>query len=272
MANLLRKPIGNGLQEGVELVQDINQKNSTLEYVGFKLLKLAPGATYTEQLEKIECCVVAVTGKINVSDGKETFSNLGTRMSVFEKVPTDSVYISNDQTVEVEAVTESYVALCYSPSETTLPTKLIRGVDNSTELRGKGENQRLVHNILPDDCPFANSLLVVEVYTESGNSSSYPPHKHDKDNFPSETFLEETYYHEINPPQGFVFQRVYTDDRSLDETMSVENRDVVVVPEGYHPVAVPAGYTSYYLNVMAGPKRIWKFHNDPDHEWILEQA
>ncbi|NBR40540.1 MAG: hypothetical protein EBT93_14190, partial [Alphaproteobacteria bacterium] len=21
--------------------------------------------------------------------------------------------------------------------------------------------------------------------------------------------------------------------------------------------------------VMAGPKRIWKFHNDPAHEWII---
>ncbi|MCY9389769.1 5-deoxy-glucuronate isomerase, partial [Bacillus haynesii] len=33
----------------------------------------------------------------------------------------------------------------------------------------------------------------------------------------------------------------------------------------------PDGYTSYYLNVMAGPTRKWKFHNDPDHEWILER-
>ncbi|WP_369122226.1 5-deoxy-glucuronate isomerase [Bacillus sp. MBGLi79] len=22
---------------------------------------------------------------------------------------------------------------------------------------------------------------------------------------------------------------------------------------------------------MAGPTRKWKFHNDPDHEWILER-
>ena len=33
----------------------------------------------------------------------------------------------------------------------------------------------------------------------------------------AETQLEETYYHRLNPPQGFAFQRVYTDDRSLDE-------------------------------------------------------
>jgi 5-deoxy-glucuronate isomerase len=45
---------------------------------------------------------------------------------------------------------------------------------------------------------------------------------------------------------------------------------VVMVPEGYHPVGAPHGYTSYYLNVMAGPSREWIFHNDPDHEWIIE--
>src|SRR5699024_7937071 len=65
--------------------------------------------------------------------------------------------------------------------------------------------------------------------------------------------------------------RVYTDDRSLDETMAVENQDCVSVPKGYHPVGVPDGYDLYYLNVMAGPHRKWVFHNDKDHEWILER-
>ena len=82
--------------------------------------------------------------------------------------------------------------------------------------------------------------------------------------------MEETYYHRLNPSQGFAFQRVYTDDLSIDETMTVLDHDVVLVPRGYHPVGAPHGYDLYYLNVMAGPKRIWKFHNDPKHEWIVE--
>ena len=113
-------------------------------------------------------------------------------------------------------------------------------------------------------------MLVVEVITPSGNWSSYPPHKHDRDNLPFESQLEETYYHRINPEQGYVVQRVYNDNKTLDENISAKDRSVVLVPEGYHPVGVPHGYKSYYLNVMAGPKRIWKFHNDPDHEWITE--
>ena len=111
---------------------------------------------------------------------------------------------------------------------------------------------------------------MVEVFTPAGNWSSYPPHKHSVDNVPMESSLEETYYHRINPSQGFSFQRVYTDDRSLDETMAVEDGQVVMVPEGYHPVGAPYGYDLYYLNVMAGPKRVWKFKNDPAHEWMIK--
>ena len=135
--------------------------------------------------------------------------------------------------------------------------------------RGSGTNTRHVQNILPETEP-AHSLLVVEVITPPGHWSSYPPHKHDRDALPDESLLEETYYHRLDPAQGYAVQRVYTDDRSLDETMAVEDRDVVLVPRGYHPVGAPHGYRLYYLNVMAGPRRIWRFRNDPAHEWMVK--
>jgi 5-deoxy-glucuronate isomerase len=115
----------------------------------------------------------------------------------------------------------------------------------------------------------ADSLLVCEVLTPPGHWSSYPPHKHDRDALPDESFLEETYYFRIDPPRGFGLQRVYTEDRSLDETLSVRDRDTVLVPRGYHTVSAPPGYAVYYLNVMAGPARAWAVANDPDHEWTL---
>ncbi|MBC1534362.1 5-deoxy-glucuronate isomerase [Listeria seeligeri] len=267
MTQLLRKPLNETLTPGVKLIHDINEP---LKYVGFRLIEMERDAVYEEQLTELECCVVVLTGKVTVSEGENTFAEIGTRASIFEKIPTDSVYISGGKSFSVKGSSEkACVALCYSQATQDLPTTLIKASDNSIEMRGKYQNKRLVHNILPDTSEIASSLLVVEVYTDGGNFSSYPPHKHDQDNLPHESFLEESYYHEINPQQGFVFQRVYTDDRTLDETMAVEHRNAVVVPEGYHPVGVPDGYDSYYLNVMAGPTRIWKFHNDPDHEWIL---
>jgi 5-deoxy-glucuronate isomerase len=86
---------------------------------------------------------------------------------------------------------------------------------------------------------------------------------------PDESFLEETYYHRISPPHGFALQRVYTADGDLDETLTVRDGDIVLVPRGYHTVSAPPGYALYYLNVMAGPVRAWAVANDPDHEWTL---
>ncbi|WP_088815873.1 MULTISPECIES: 5-deoxy-glucuronate isomerase [Listeria] len=272
MAKLLRKPQNELLKEGITCVHRVTEDNAPLHYVAFMMLDVKKGATYGETLADMEVCIVALTGKITVRTENEVFEQIGTRKSVFEKIPTDSVYVGRGQRFEIAGESEmARVALCYSPTEKALPVRFIPASSNTIEARGKYQNRRLVHNILPDDSDVADSVLVVEVYTEGGNFSSYPPHKHDQNNLPAESFLEESYYHEMNPAQGFVFQRVYTDDRSIDETMTVENRDMVLVPAGYHPVGVPDGYTSYYLNVMAGPERIWKFHNDPAHAWILDR-
>jgi 5-deoxy-glucuronate isomerase len=81
--------------------------------------------------------------------------------------------------------------------------------------------------------------------------------------------LEETYYHRVSPADGFGLQRVYTDDRSLDESLAFADRDTVLVPRGYHTVSAPPGFCVYYLNVMAGPARAWAVSNDPALEWTL---
>jgi 5-deoxy-glucuronate isomerase len=86
---------------------------------------------------------------------------------------------------------------------------------------------------------------------------------------PEESLLEETYYHRISPAHGFALQRVYTADGGLDETVTVRDGDIVLVPRGYHTVSAPPGYELYYLNVMAGPTRAWAVANDPAHEWTL---
>lgn len=271
MANLKRIPVSQPLTEGVIQRQHVTRATDGLEYIELRLLEFSGESCYEESLSDLEVCVVVLTGKATVSDQEQTFTDIGTRSTVFEKIPTDSVYLGINQKLSIKVSKAAKVLLCYSPASQPLPTQLIPASSNRIEQRGINSNQRLVHNILDDQSPISNSLIVVEVFTDSGNWSSYPPHKHDQNNLPLESFLEETYYHEINPQQGFVFQRVYTDDRSLDETMAVENENVVLVPKGYHPVAVPDGYDSYYLNIMAGPIKTWKFHNEPAHEWLLNR-
>jgi 5-deoxy-glucuronate isomerase len=255
--------------EGREIV-DVTPERAGWTHVGFRALRLPAGELVSLDTGARELCVVVLTGTVDVTVDGQTHANLGTRKSVFDETSPAAVYVPPGQRVSVRAASDAEVALCSAPCDTA--SRSVRVIDPATmkrTTRGKGSNTRYVCDILPHDDPTAAHLLVVEVVTPAGHSSSYPPHKHDRDAAPEETLLEETYYHRLNPPQGFAFQRVYTDDRSLDESMAVENHDVVMVPRGYHPVVAPHGYDLYYLNVMAGPHRHWIFKNDPAHEWML---
>ena len=216
-----------------------------------------------------ETCLVVLSGVVSVGAGDLRWSEIGQRRSVFEDVSPFAVYLPPGFPINVSADSEGVeFGVARAPATGKLPPRLIEPGTMRRAARGQGSNTRYVCDILPQDEP-AESVLVVEVRTPAGHSSSYPPHKHDTDNVPVESLLEETYYHRINPSQGFVFQRIYTDARDLDQSLAVEDRNVVLAPRGYHPVVVPHGYESYYLNVMAGPKRVWHFHNDPAHEWML---
>lgn len=266
MANLLSKsrkaqPALNGE------VQKITPKTANWEYVGFEMYHLQAQQTLEFDTETTEVCFVVIAGKATFKTEKETFSHIGNRSTPFERIPPYSLYVPHAQHVSIEAETYLELAICRAPSQGNLPIRLIKPEDVGVEKRGYGNNKRLVHNILPET-ETADSLLVVEVFTDEGNTSSFPSHKHDDKNSSTETYLEETYYHRFSPSQGFALQRVYTDDRSLDECMAVYDGDVVQVPRGYHPVATIAGYDNYYLNVMAGPVRKWRFTWEQDHAWI----
>jgi len=255
-------------------IVDLPMGQGGLRYVGFSAHRLADGAEIVFGSDADELCIVILSGKVSAAvegdGGAMGWEDIGDRASVFEDKSPFAVYIPPRSSIRLAARGDAEVAVARGPGGSgSTAARLITPAQMKRSVRGAGSNTRYVCDILPQTEP-AHSLLVVEVVTPPGNSSSYPPHKHDSDNIPQESQLEETYYHRLNPPQGFAFQRVYTDSRDLDESMCVEDHDVVKVPRGYHPVVVPHGYTSYYLNVMAGPTRVWHFHNDPAHEWMLE--
>jgi 5-deoxy-glucuronate isomerase len=262
MSPLLIKP-AHGAADG--RVHHITPASAGWSYVGFEVFDLAPGQALAQATEGREACLVLLSGRAEVSAGGQDFGTLGERSSPFEGAPW-SVYVPARSRWRVVATTPVELAVCSSPAEGRLPARLIPPGDVGQETRGKGTNTRYVRNILPDSAA-AETLLVVEVVTPGGNWSSYPPHKHDTDAPPRETYLEETYYHRLARP-GFAVQRVYTDDLSLDETMAVADRDVVLVPRGYHPVGAPIGFDLYYLNTMAGPVRQWHFTLAPEHAFL----
>ncbi len=259
-----------GCTSGREIVK-VTPASAGWRYVGFEAWRLVAGEEVAWKDAGRECCVVILSGLARIQAGDFDSGAIGGRASVFEDAAPHAVYLPNGQAMTLAALTDCEIALATAPGRGTYPARLIRPQDMRRTARGQGTNLRYVTDILPADAP-ADSLLVVEVRTPSAHSSSYPPHKHDSDDLPREAALEETYYHRVQPSQGFVFHRVYTDDRAIDASHAVENHDVVMVPRGYHPVVVPHGYESYYLNVMAGARREWVFKNDPAHEWILKKS
>jgi 5-deoxy-glucuronate isomerase len=261
MPNLLRRP------SSATILHDLTPADAGWTYVGFAAHALADGAEIAGDTGARELCIVIVTGAVEVAASGFGGVTLQ-RGDVFEESPA-SVYLPPRTRWRITSEGKSEVALCSAPAEGRLPARVIAAAEVGQETRGQGTNTRHVRNILPDTSPHAESLLVVEVITPGGHWSSYPPHKHDTDDFPNETYLEETYYHRFRREDGFGFQRVYTDDGSLDETMAIRHRDLVLVPKGYHPVGAPHGFDLWYLNVMAGPRRAWKFSFPKSHAHLM---
>lgn len=259
---LLIKP---DLSANAPEVHRITPRSAGWRYVGFEVLDLAPGERLERQVADREQCLVLLSGRAAVSVDGKRHGAFGGRATPFEGNPF-AVYLPPRVPVLIEGETGCEVAVCSAPADGRFAPRLIRPEQVGEEVRGTGTNTRYIRHVLPSSEP-AERLMVVEVVTPGGHWSSYPPHKHDRA-ADGETELEETYYHRLARPGGFAFQRVYTDDRTLDETMSVEDRDVVLVPRGYHPVSAAHGFDLYYLNVMAGPVRRWQVTPAPGYEFL----
>ena len=240
-------------------------------YVGFEALTLAPGAAASRRLDGVEVCVVPLRGDPIVrADGGEW--QLGGRAHPLDG-PARCLYVPAGLQLELEAREEACeVAICSAPDgAAALPPHPIEPDSLVVVPRGEGASLRHVRDIAMAPGT-AQSLLVTEVHTPAGHWSSFPPHKHDRDEPATETLLEETYYHRLRPSPGFGLQRVYDAEGTLEETVAFGDGDVVLVPRGYHTVSAPPGYDLYYLNVMAGPHREWVVRDDPAHAWLRPRS
>lgn len=260
---LLRHPRAPGADGAIHR---LTPADAGWTYVGFEVLQLAAGQEVSRSAERRECCLVTICGDAAVTVDGNGLGRIGGRATPFDHTSA-LAYVPAGAEWAVRAETDCELAVCSAPAEGRLPPRLIPPAEVVPERRGHGTNLRHVRNILPDSAE-AESLLVVEVVTPGGHWSSYPPHKHDVDDPPRETLLEEIYYHRLARPEGFAVQRVYTEDRSLDETMAVGDRNLVLVPRGFHPVGAIHGFDLYYLNVMAGPVRQWRFAVAAGYEFL----
>jgi 5-deoxy-glucuronate isomerase len=264
--NLLVPAKGGSGVDGI--VMQLETERAGFDYLKFEVRKLRAGESFSGNTAERELGVVAFGGRFGVTSSQGNWNDLGGRAHVFDGLPW-AVYLPIGTELTVVAKTDCDLAFCYCRAEEFHPARVIAPCDVTVEIRGGGNATRQINHFIRPDFP-AHRLLLCEVYTPSGNWSSYPPHKHDVHHPPSEVDLEEIYYFRIDRPEGFAIQRVYTADRRLDETMTVRDGELVLVPEGYHPVVAAHGYNVYYLNALAGSARSMAASDDPDFAWVRQ--
>lgn len=249
------------------------------ETLSFAARRLRRGQTWQHETGGDEFALVVLGGVCSVrafgdAESRGDWPDIGRRPNVFSGMPY-AFYLPRNTSFTVEAVSDHLdIAYGWAAAWTDYPVQLIRPQDVNVEIRGGDNVSRQINGIIPPgfNC---DRLVVVEVFTPSGNWSSYPPHKHDVHREDAagnllEADLEEVYFYKINPPEGYAYQRVYTADGRLDELMIARANNAVLVPEGYHPVVSAPGYTTYYLNFLAGSAQSLANSDDPAYAWVKE--
>ncbi len=259
-----------------ECYQNISSRDAGWTYLNMEARMIKKGDTWSGFTGNNEYIFVLMGGNFSAQTSEGSWQTLNGRKDVFNGLP-HGLYLPPNTNFAITATSELLDLVCgWCKSDQHFPAQFITP-ENVQEMgiehRGGDNASRQINRLLPPGSK-CHRMVCVEVYTPSGNWSSFPAHKHDTRKTDPESGklleadLEEIYFFKIDKPQGFALQKVYTDDRSLNEIAEAHHNDVVLVPEGYHPVIAGHGYNVYYLNFLAGSDQSLASSDDPDHKWI----
>ncbi len=271
-------------QESAEdsgLILEVTPLSAGWELISFQARRLDTGGSWTFDTEENEFALVNMSGRYRVESSRGTWEGIGGRADAFSG-GAHALYLPRRTQLTVTAEEGGEFAATWVPTDEDHEPWFIRPEDVAVSVRGGDNVSRQINDLLPPGSP-VQRIVLVEVYTPSGNWSSYPPHKHDVhiENEAGEVVeadLEEVYFYHIDRPEGFAYQRVYTDENSpmhaagnpIDALVRVGHNEAVLVPEGYHPVVSMPGYTTYYLNVLAGSAQSLANQEDPNFAWVKD--
>ena len=263
------------------LILEVTPQSAGWEFISFQARRLDAGGTWRFDTGENEFAFVNMSGRYRVESNRGNWEGIGGRADVFSG-GAHALYLPRRTQLTVTAEEGGEFAATWVPTDEDHEPWLIRPEDVAVSIRGGDNVSRQINDLLPPGSP-VHRIVLVEVYTPSGNWSSYPPHKHDVHIVDAagdliEADLEEVYFYHIDRPEGFAYQRVYTDENSpmhaagnpIDALVRVGHNEAVLVPEGYHPVVSMPGYTTYYLNVLAGSAQSLANQEDPNFAWVKD--
>jgi len=263
------------------LVLDISPERAGWEFISFQVRRLDAGEQWHFSTAEEELALVTLSGIYAISSNLGNWERVGARTNVFEGIA-HTLYLTRQTKGTVSAIGGGEFAIARAPSRGNHAPFLVAPDEVTTIIRGGDNATRQINLLIPPGASVGR-LVVVEVYTPPGSWSSFPAHKHDAHKVNDqgalvEADLEEIYYYKIDKPNGYALQHIYTDIDSplhksghpIDALMKVSDGEAVIVPEGYHPVVSAPGYTTYYLNVLAGSAQSLACSDDPNHAWIRD--
>ncbi len=262
--------------EKSKIYQQLSASEAGWKFLNFSARTFDKGEAWKGETGENEMLIVLLGGKFRAVTSAGSWETRCGRKNVFSGLP-HALYMPRNTVYEILASGSNLDIACgWCPGEKDFPARLITPEDVlklGIEYRGGDNASRQINSILPPGSA-CNKLICVEVYTPSGNWSSFPAHKHDTRKVDTETgtlkeaSLEEIYFYKTDKPQGFAIQKIYNDRRTLNEIAEPLDNDIVLIPEGYHPVVAGHGYNVYYLNFLAGSDQSLANTDDPDHKWI----
>lgn len=253
--------------------QKITAADAGWTHLNFEARMMQKGEVWEGNTGENEYAFILLSGNYSVTTDKGSWETVNGRINVFSGIA-HSLYLPRHTSFKLTAQSEWLdIAAGWCFAHDDFPARFKQPAEAAIEIRG-GDNATRQINSLVEPGFGCSRIIAVEVYTPSGNWSSFPAHKHDERKTDEkgnllEANLEEIYFFKINKEQGYAIQHVYTSDGSLNELMHVKTNDAVLVPKGYHPVAAAHGYDCYYLNFLAGSDQSLANTPDPEHEWIF---
>lgn len=252
----------------------ISPKSANWNYLYFEAREMDLGDIWKHNTGENEMAIVLLGGNYKVKSNKGDWETINGRKDVFSGVA-HTLYLSRNTQFTLEAVSERLdIAYGWCESDMDFPAKFVTPENTPVVIFGGDNATRQFNDLVPPGFG-CQRIVSREVYTPSGNWSSFPAHKHDErivdqEGNVLEPIQEETYFYKFQKPEAYAIQQVYTKDKSLDEIIRAKHNDVIMIPKGFHPVVAEHGFHCYYLNFLAGSDQCLANTTDPDHEWIYD--
>lgn len=260
-----------------ELIRAYDNRNAaivrpggTLALTYFNLVRLAAGEVHRERVEGCELCAVVLSGNMNVRAGGVEFARVGQRADVWSG-KADSVYAGREELV-ITANTACEVAIAggvcaesFAPFRVT-PEEVDMVDVGSNETKSR---RRIFHILGQKHGGRVGNLLVSELHADEGCWSGYPPHKHDTERPPEETFFEEVYHYRFQPESGFGGQYCYNEGEAPRAEMT-RHGDTFLIDRGYHPTSTSPGHCGYIFTILVGKhQRSLVQYFEPRHRHLM---